>query len=142
MSKLFIFTDGGSRGNPGAAAIGVYVVNEKSQVVYEQGTHIGVFTNNEAEYDAFSASVEWLLSYLSDNAVDEVVWQLDSKLVVEQLQKKWKIKEERLLVKAQRCWQGLSKVTIPFSIKHVRREFNQEADRLVNQALDAHTAGM
>lgn len=139
MSKLFIFTDGGSRGNPGAAAIGVFVTDENGAVIFEHGQYLGISTNNEAEYEAFLASLTWLHSYLKTQAADQVVWQLDSKLVVEQLNKNWKIKEDRLRSKAQNCWQLLEALQVPYTITHVRRELNKEADRLVNQALDAQT---
>jgi len=140
MSKFYIFTDGGSRGNPGPAALGVYVADENGSVVYEQGTYLGICTNNEAEYDAFLASAQWLTAIGLAQNPGHIIWQLDSKLVVEQLNKKWKIKEDRLRTKAQSIWQLLATITIPFTISHVLREKNQEADRLVNQALDAESA--
>lgn len=140
MSNLFIFTDGGSRGNPGPAALGVYVSDDQGQVIFEEGRYLGTFTNNEAEYDAFMASLVWLTTEGIKLKPEKIVWQLDSKLVVEQLNKNWKIKEDRLRLKAQAIWQLLATLTVPYTISHVLREKNKEADRLVNQALDAQLA--
>lgn len=145
MSELLIFTDGGSRGNPGAAAIGVFVTtkvtpDQTPEVIYQYGAYVGFATNNEAEYEAFLTSLKWLTEYLTNHQVQRVTWQLDSKLVVEQLNKNWKIKEDRLRLKAQECWQLLTALSLPYSITHIPRELNHEADRLVNQALDAQAS--
>jgi ribonuclease HI len=136
MSKLVIHTDGGARGNPGPAAIGV-VVKKDGTVVFEKGLCIGTKTNNEAEYLAFLDSVSWLHTQTQEQQVSEVEWKLDSMLVVEQLNKKWKIKEARLATFAQEIWSKLSALKIKYTISHIRREHNSEADALVNQALDA-----
>lgn len=137
MSKLKIFTDGGARGNPGPAGIGVYVIDEHQTLVFQQSLSIGRATNNEAEYRAFLASLEWLGGYLKTNAIEGVDWFLDSKLVVEQVNKNWKIKEARLEKFTKVAWKLLSSLKFKYKISHIRRENNQDADRLVNQALDA-----
>lgn len=138
---IFIFTDGGSRGNPGPAALGVTAHDESENVLFEVGTPLGITTNNEAEYQAFLAACEWLNSALQTDQfagkVEKIVFSLDSKLVVEQLLKNWKIKEPRMAQWAQKCWAILHTLTIPYSIQHVPREQNRRADALVNQALDA-----
>lgn len=145
MSQIVIFTDGGSRGNPGPAAIGIFVTTQNTpeetpEVVYQQGSFLGQSTNNEAEYEAILQSLTWLTAYLSTTSAENVTWKLDSKLVVEQLNKNWKIKEDRLRLKAQECWQLLSALSVPYSLTHVPREQNKEADRLVNQALDSQSS--
>lgn len=137
MSKLTIFTDGGSRGNPGLAAIGVFVSNEQQQAVFQQASFIGRATNNEAEYKALLASLEWLSGYLKSNVVASVEWVLDSKLVVQQLNRNWKIKEPRLRSLAEQAWQLLDSLECEYALTHVGRERNRRADELVNKALDA-----
>jgi ribonuclease HI len=137
LKKLKIFTDGGSRGNPGPAGIGVWVETDKD-AVFKQSLYIGRATNNEAEYRAFLASLNWLEQYLLTNKVSGVEWFLDSKLVVEQINQNWKIKEERLRKIARQCWQKLAGLNVDYKIKHVLREKNKQADLLVNQAIDAH----
>jgi len=137
VSNLKIYTDGGSRGNPGPAGIGVYVINQQQEVVYTESKYIGRATNNESEYKAFLASLEWLKTYLKSTSIDRVEWFLDSKLVVEQVKRNWKIKESRLLEFAQQAWSSLSSLNCEFEIFHVKRELNKQADALVNEALDA-----
>jgi len=141
MLTLTIHTDGGSRGNPGPAGIGVTITGDDGKLYYSEGKYLGVTTNNEAEYEAFLDSLAWLTEFVKDHKVAQLKWTLDSKLVVEQLNRRWKIKEPRMLVKAQQCWQLLAALGVPYSISHVLRSFNADADALVNQALDAHQAG-
>lgn len=133
---LTIFTDGGSRGNPGPAALGVTVQNEGGQVVYEVGKTLGIATNNEAEYQAIQASLVWLLEYVAQNPVESVTWKLDSKLVVEQINRNWKIKEPRMMGFATNIWADLNKLPCAYKLLHIPREQNKRADALVNQALD------
>ncbi|GIK84494.1 MAG: hypothetical protein BroJett025_11160 [Patescibacteria group bacterium] len=131
-----IYTDGGSRGNPGDAAIGGVVYGLKKEIVFEFSKYIGVATNNEAEYTAVLTALEWALQHTT--GVEAIDFNLDSKLVVEQMNKKWKIKEPRMLVLAQKCWDLIKELGIEVTFSHVMREKNKEADLLVNQALDAH----
>lgn len=168
--KLRIFTDGGSRGNPGDAGIGGVVYNEAHEVVFEFSKYIGLATNNEAEYEAVKTALDWVQKYLQEHQaqapvtpqtpitplitnptttsivtpaptitpITQIDFFLDSKLVVEQMNKNWKIKEPRMQVLAQSCWKKIAELHIPVSFTHVLREKNKEADLLVNQALDAH----
>jgi len=135
--KITLFSDGGARGNPGPAGIGfVALVGEK--LVYEHGETIGETTNNVAEYTAVIKGLAWLKDYLGEHTeVTEMEWKLDSKLVVEQLAKRWKIKEPHLRELALECWENLSSISIPYSFRHVPREQNSAADALVNSALDS-----
>lgn len=136
--KIFIFTDGGARGNPGAAGAGVYIYNSNGQEILKRHKFLGHKTNNEAEYLALHLALEFLQKYLNDQTKDfDLVFNLDSKLVVEQMNKRWKIKEDRLMELAKANWQILN--TLPhcsFTINHVRREENKQADLLANQAMD------
>jgi len=140
--ELHIFTDGGSRGNPGPAAIGgvVYADVKNGEVVHDFSEYLGVGTNNEAEYTALLTSVQWVSEYVSNNSVEKCTWNLDSKLVVEQIQKHWKIKEPRMRVFAEQCWHLLDGLGCDWKIQYVPRAENAVADSLVNQALDAQAA--
>ena len=136
--KITINTDGGSRGNPGHAAIGI-IAHDDEKVIYQVGEYLGVLTNNEAEYKAVVKSLEWILdSNLSPSR--PISFLLDSKLVVEQLNKRWKIKDDRMRVLANDCFKLLEKISNPITFSHVPREKNSQADALVNQALDARLA--
>jgi ribonuclease HI len=136
MSTLEIYSDGGSRGNPGPAAIGV-VILENKEAKAELSEYIGEATNNTAEYTAVIRALKWVKSNIQDDV--EVAFYLDSLLVVEQLNQRYKLKNEGL---KPLFWQirGLimdlgGKITF----KHIPREKNKEADRLVNEALDSHS---
>lgn len=139
--NLKINTDGGSRGNPGLAAIGVVAVDNQENIVFEISENIGIKTNNEAEYLAVVAALKKIID-LKNNAktlqtLQIVEFFLDSKLVVEQLSRKWKIKEDRLREFAQECWKLIAEISLPVSFTHVERAKNKHADMLVNRALDS-----
>jgi len=133
-----VFTDGGSRGNPGDAAIGGIILNSDKSLLYEFSKYIGTATNNEAEYLALQHVLEWVKENEKKEKITRAVFHLDSKLVVEQINQNWKIKEPRMRTLAGKCWEIMEKLDCETAFTHVRREKNQEADLLVNQALDAH----
>jgi len=138
MPKVIIVrTDGGARGNPGPAAIGVVLEDEHGKVVKEFGRYIGETTNNQAEYQALLAALE----AAQELGASEVRCYLDSLLVVKQLQQEYKVKDKGLaplFIKAWNVSQSFSKI----SYHHVPREQNERADALVNQALDAQAQGV
>ncbi len=131
MKKLIIYTDGGARGNPGPAAIGV-VVGSKSY-----GEAIGSTTNNIAEYKAVIFGLKKAKSLLGGKKSEEaeVEVRADSELIVSQLNGKYKIKEESLKPLFIDVW-NLKQDFKSVSFTHIPREKNREADKLVNQALD------
>jgi len=131
--KLMIYTDGGSRGNPGPSATGIVIKNEEGQTVANYGEFLGKQTNNYAEYMAIISG----LKKAKELGADEVDCIVDSKLVCEQLNRKWKVKEptiQKLFIKAWNEMQQFKKVTI----KHILRVGNKEADAEVNKVLDSH----
>jgi len=134
--EIKIFTDGGSRGNPGPAAIGVWAEDNQGNNLFKASIFIGQATNNTAEYLAFIKSVELFESHFSTLQPQKVTWFLDSQLVVEQLNKSWKIKQDHIRDLAEKAWQLLNQITIPYTISHIPREKNQMADKMVNLALD------
>lgn len=130
-NKLIVFTDGGSRGNPGPAAIGAVLKDEAGVIVAEISEYIGETTNNQAEYRAVVAAIEKAKALKAE----ELDFFLDSELVVKQLKREYKVRDKDLaplFMKIYNAMMGFKKVTF----KHVRREFNAEADKLVNEALD------
>ena len=129
--KLHIYTDGGSRGNPGPSATGIVIKNEEGQNVANYGEYLGKQTNNYAEYMAIISG----LKKAKELGADEVDCIVDSKLVCEQLNRHWKVKEptiQKLFIKAWNEMQQFKKVTI----KHILRVGNKEADAEVNKVLD------
>lgn len=130
--KVFLYTDGGSRGNPGPAATGIVIKDEKKIVLDAYGEYLGVQTNNYAEYKAAISA----LSRAKALGADTVELIVDSKLVCEQLNRKWKVKHpniQPLFLEAWNIMQSFKKVTI----RHTLREGNKEADAEVNKVLDA-----
>lgn len=132
--RLIINTDGGSRGNPGPAAIGV-VVRSENIVVYELGLTIGVTTNNVAEYTAVLKAIEYLASLPS--SPESVQFLLDSKLVVEQLNGKFAIKNAGLRPLFDQIQKERKQFDFPTYFSYVPRAENAAADLLVNKALDS-----
>ncbi|MBI4991557.1 ribonuclease HI family protein [Candidatus Gottesmanbacteria bacterium] len=139
MSKLFIYTDGGARGNPGRAAIGVVVKNEKQELLARLFRKIGEATNNVAEYQAVIAALEWLKENSQINKFSNqqiIQFFLDSALVVNQLNGLFKVKNgdlRNLLVQVRQLEQELGG---NISYQLIPREKNWQADALVNKALD------
>ena len=135
--KLIVYTDGGSRGNPGPAALGVVITDEKGRAIKEYGEKLGVKTNNEAEYMAVISALKKLKALFGKEKTKkmEIVFRMDSEFVMKQLNGEYKIEEERLFPLFIAVWNlkfDFSKITF----SHVPREKNREADRLVNEALD------
>ncbi len=137
-TRLTIYTDGASRGNPGPAASGINIVDStSSQTVAEFGFKLGNATNNEAEYQAILQAVEWLLERKELLADDiEICFRLDSKLVVSQLQGLWRIKEPRLQQLAGKVRSCLLQLPGTYTFEHIPREENAYADKLANDTLD------
>ena len=126
-----LFTDGGARGNPGPAAFGYVLEADDGTVLAARGEAIGVATNNVAEYRALVAG----LTQAAEAGVDELEVVSDSELLVKQMRGEYKVKNaalRKLWDEAQELAARLPKVTFAA----VRREHNELADRLVNEALD------
>lgn len=139
MSTLTIHTDGGARGNPGPAGIGV--VFNLPDWKWHHKRYIGNATNNIAEYTAILDAIHHLPQVCEEHGpVSKVEFFLDSELVVRQLLGQYKVKEPTLQSLCQTALKKLGVLTIPYTITHVRREYNKAADLLVNQALDEHFA--
>jgi probable phosphoglycerate mutase len=130
--KARLFTDGGARGNPGPAAYGYVIEDEDGNTLAAHGEAIGVATNNVAEYSALIAGLE----KAAELGVTELEVVSDSELMVRQMVGRYKVKNAALLElweDATRLARRVDRVTY----RNVRREHNQLADRLVNEALDA-----
>jgi ribonuclease HI len=130
--KATLSTDGGARGNPGPAAFAYVLEGETGTVLAAHGERIGVATNNVAEYRALVAGLE----KAAELGVDELEVISDSELLVKQMRGEYRIKNEALRalsLQAAAAGRRIGRVTYTA----VRREHNELADRLVNEALDA-----
>lgn len=128
--KIEVFTDGGSRGNPGISAF-AYVVLEDGNEIYSGSGFLGISTNNKAEYTGL---LEGLKHVLHKN-FKQVTFYSDSELMVKQIKGEYKVKDEDLKNFHRDCKDLISKLE-NFEIIHVRREKNKKADLLVNKVLD------
>ena len=131
---ISVFTDGGSRGNPGPAAIGVVVYDENKNIIFELAKYIGKKTNNQAEYQAVLEAIKWICQ--QGTKINRVEFYVDSELVAKQLNGEYKIKSANIKPLTEQINQLRN--TLPFKIifTHLLREGNKKADQLVNQALD------
>lgn len=138
MGTLYINTDGGSRGNPGEAAIGIVFSDQSENVIYKYSKAIGQTTNNIAEYQALKMALEILKKsrWLKDNSGGQVYCRLDSQLVVEQLKGNYKVKNLELKKIYQELLMIIGNLSCKVFFCHVNRDENIVADKLVNQELD------
>lgn len=129
--KLVIYTDGGARNNPGPAGIGAVIRDENGKVIKSISKYIGEATNNQAEYMAVIEA----LKKAKELAAAELEFYLDSELVVKQLNRAYKVKDPDLAP----LFLQIHNLSLSFKkiiFKHIPREKNEEADRLVNLAID------
>lgn len=161
MNKIIVYTDGGARGNPGQAAIGVVIKTETGQIKAKIGRKIGIATNNVAEYRAVIEALKWLLEnkeYLHNLTMKPfnliqgepfdpaqgkqfsnltIQINIDSKLIVNQLNGYFKVKNGELRNFIYKVRELEQEINLPIFYNQIQREKNREADFLVNQALDS-----
>lgn len=156
MTTLNIFTDGGSRGNPGPSACAFVVKNNVGRILYQEGKFLGKTTNNEAEYQGIILALEWLIKnkkkvyfYCCSGFISgpnqmlkksqqeiNINFFLDSKLLVNQLNGLFKIKNSRLRELILKIKMNELKTGAKIFYSLISREENKEADKLVNKILD------
>ena len=138
MRKVIIYTDGGARGNPGPAAMGVVFCNEKGEIIKKYSEFLGEATNNEAEYRAVIFALRKFKALFGKKLAKntEIKLKSDSELLINQLNGKYKILEPKIADLFLKVWN----LKIDFKdvlFKFIPREKNKEADRLVNETLDS-----
>lgn len=134
---ISIYTDGGSRGNPGEAALGTYIEDETGNELASIGKTLGIATNNVAEYSAIIEGLSWVL--LNESRMPNLArvnFFMDSNLAASQLNGLFKVKNPGIRELVFKARQLESMIKIPIYYKHIPREQNKKADRLVNMALD------
>ncbi|PIR43948.1 hypothetical protein COV23_02510 [Candidatus Wolfebacteria bacterium CG10_big_fil_rev_8_21_14_0_10_31_9] len=131
--KIIIYTDGGSRNNPGPAALGVYFIDFNK----EYSEFLGTATNNEAEYQGVVFALKKAKQLIGkENAKKtEIEIKADSELIVKQLNGEYKLKEEKLIAPFIEIW-NLKQEYKKVSFTHIPREQNKKADLMVNKELD------
>ena len=130
--KAIIYVDGAARGNPGPAAIGATIKDEQGRLIARISQRIGTTTNNQAEYRAVIAALEKAIKL----GAKQVELRSDSELVVKQIKGLYRVKKAHL----KPLYQQVKQLVDPlegFTIAHIPREQNREADNLANKALDS-----
>ncbi|MFC2001784.1 ribonuclease HI family protein [Chloroflexota bacterium] len=130
--KLTLWVDGAARGNPGPAAIGATIKDEQGRLMASLSQCIGTTTNNQAEYRAVIATLEKAINL----GAKEVTLNSDSELVVKQINGQYRVKKATLKPLYQKAKQLLASLEA-YTVTHVPREQNTEADKLANKALDS-----
>lgn len=137
MKRIIIYTDGGSRGNPGPSAIGAVFCNEKGDIVKKYSEVLGEKTNNEAEYEGVIFALKKFKALFGKKLAEssEIEVRADSELLVKQLNGQYKILEPKIQSLFLAVW-NLKLDFKKVKFKLIPRGNNKEADRLVNEALD------
>jgi len=130
--KVIVWIDGASRGNPGPAAIGAVIKDEQGKLLARISRCIGIMTNNQAEYRAIIAALEKVI----DLGIRQVDVKSDSELVVRQINGRYRVKKTVLKDLYQQVIQLQGRLE-SFTVTHVPRQQNIEADKLANAALDS-----
>lgn len=133
-NEITVFSDGGSRGNPGPSACG-FIISRGKSILFKDGVYLGVNTNNFAEYMGVYHSLKWIVENVEIDKDINIKYFLDSELLVKQLNGLYKVKSPNL----KNIYYDIKKMvqTIPLiKFIHVYREKNEIADSLVNKTLD------
>ena len=134
--KVKIFTDGGSRGNPGISGFGVVMMDEKKQIVFEASKYLGIKTNNEAEYEGLIFALNWLKDNYIEQDISEAEFNADSELMIKQMQGIYKVKAINLKELNKQAREFVLTIKAKIKFVTIKRELNSEADALANEAMD------
>jgi len=134
-SSLDIYCDGGSRGNPGPAGIGFVIKDNDNNVIHEGSEYIEDATNNIAEYQGVIHALRWVKQNKKTISAKSIKFYLDSKLVVNQLQGNFKVKDNKLRDLFATAQHLIQEINLPVEYQYIPREQNSHADALVNKAL-------
>jgi ribonuclease HI len=134
MNNYTIYTDGGSRGNPGPAGAGGVIYNSENKIVHELSEYLGINTNNYAEYKGIILTLKKAIE-LNINTSEINVF-MDSKLVVNQINGQWKVKHPNI-IPLHKELSELLKSFEKITFKHIYRNLNTKADSLANMAMDS-----
>jgi ribonuclease HI len=134
LSKVKVFTDGASRGNPGESAIGILICHEDGKKIESYNEYLGTATNNQAEYKALLKSLELLKKLKKKINISKIEFYADSDLMVNQVNFDYHVKEPELALLNIKFQVLVKKLGIPYKISYIERSLNKEADRLANEA--------
>jgi len=134
--QINVYTDGGSRGNPGHSGYGLVVYDDNKKILFKESKYIGIKTNNEAEYAGLIGALNWINDNQNSLEISQINFHADSQLLVRQVQGLYKVKAVHLKPLFATVQSLLDQINAPYSFKDIRRESNELADELANQAMD------
>jgi len=139
IKKIIVYTDGGSRNNPGNAGCGVYITNQGGVALKRIAKPLGIQTNNWAEYEGVVTAFETLKKMFGKEATKKMQVEIisDSELIIKQLRGEYQVKDENLCKQFIKIWNLRASQFPNVTFTHVLRKFNKEADRLANEAMDS-----
>jgi len=138
LSRIKVFTDGASRGNPGHSGIGIVIYDENNFILRTYKEYIGEATNNQAEYRAILKSLDIIKKLRTNIEVDFdfVEFYSDSELIVNQINFDFQAKDPDLALLNNKFHVIIKKLNIPYTVSHIDRSKNKNADKLANLAID------
>lgn len=131
-----VYTDGGSRGNPGPSGYGLVIYDDNQKILFKESKYLGVKTNNEAEYSGLIGALNWINNNKDSHKISQINFFADSQLLVRQVQGLYKVKAEHLKPLFNTVKNFLTQINLSYSFKDIRRESNELADELANEAMD------
>lgn len=134
--QLSVYTDGGSRGNPGPSGFGVAIYDHQKNLIAQISKFIGIKTNNESEYTALVVALDWINNHQSELDINSVDIFSDSQLLVRQQQGRYKVKSPNIVPLNNLVKTLINATTITYKFHEIPRELNVLADQLANQAMD------
>ena len=132
--QISVYTDGGSRGNPGISGFGVVIYDDQHHIINKISRFIGVKTNNEAEYLALIEALTWVRDHRTEFTA--ALFYSDSQLLVRQINGKYKVKAANIKPLYQISVSLISEIHLPVTFREILRDQNATADELANQAMD------
>jgi len=133
--NINVYTDGGSRGNPGPSGYGLVIYDDNQKILFQESKYLGVKTNNEAEYSGLIGALNWINNQNSLK-ISQINFYADSQLMIRQMQKKYKVRSPNLIPIFNQAQDLINLISLPIIFKDIRRDFNQLADQLANEAMD------
>ena len=134
--QINVFTDGGSRGNPGHSGYGLVIYDDNQKILFKESKYIGIKTNNEAEYAGLIGALNWINENQNYLKISEIIFHADSQLMIRQMQGLYKVKADNLKPLFKKAKEIINSISSPIIFKDVRRESNELADELANEAMD------
>jgi ribonuclease HI len=135
--QIDVYTDGGSRGNPGHSGYGLVIYDDNQKILFKESKYLGIKTNNEAEYAGLIGALTWINDNKDSFSISKINFHADSQLMIRQIQGLYKVKAANLKPFFQQAKEIIGSISTPITFKDVRRESNELADELANQAMDS-----